>query len=83
MRTEMSGKKKESGEHPDAERWVAEENAKFEAEVLAAAQSSQNDDDKRLQRQIEAEEEEAWMHANLGDGPDYGDDEEEEEDDES
>ena len=51
---------------PDAEKWVADEDARFEAEVAA-----QSDDDARAdarKRQAELEEEEE-MKARFSDGP--------------
>ena len=62
----MSKKKPEPEIDPDAEEWVADEDARFEAEVAA----SQSDDDARAdarKRQAELEEEE--MKARFSDGP--------------
>ena len=56
---------------PDAEKWVADEDARFEAEVAA-----QSDDDARAdarRRQAELEEEE--MKARFSDGPEGDPDE--------
>lgn len=59
-------KKKEIETNPDAEQWLADEDARFEAEVAAA----QTDEDARAdarRRQAELEEEE--MKARFSDGP--------------
>jgi hypothetical protein len=70
-------KRKESEVDPDAEKWLEDEDARFEAEVAAAqADAEAADEDKRLQRQLEADEEEAMRNAGFGDGPEYGDEEE-------
>lgn len=65
-------KKKEVEINPDAEEWVAEEDARFEAEVAAA----QSDDDARAdarRRQAELEEEQMeWEHSQ---GPEGNDEE--------
>ena len=65
-------KRKEVEIDPDAEKWVADEDARFEAEVAAA----QTDDDARAdarRRQAELEEEE--MKARFSDGPEGDPDE--------
>lgn len=68
-------KKKEIELEPGAEKWVADEEARFDAEVAGA----NDDDDERLAKaQAEAEEEEEMMNR-FSDGPE-GDEPEEDED---
>ena len=65
-------KKREVEIEPDAEKWVSDEDARFEAEVAA-----QSDDDARAdarKRQAELEEEEE-MKARFSDGPEGDPDE--------
>lgn len=67
-------KKKEIEIDPDAEKWVADEDARFEAEVAA----SQADDDARAdarkrQAELEEEEREEFEHSQGPEGdPDEG-----------
>ena len=62
-------KKKEVELDPDAEQWVAEEDARFEAEVIADQIEAEEEAEARA-----AEEEEEAMKRRFSDGPE-GDDE--------
>ena len=68
----MSHKKKEIEFDPDAEKWVADEDARFEAEVAAQSDDDARADARKRQAELEEEQRMEWEHSQGPEGDEEG-----------